>query len=375
MAFFRKSGTGGSLGENPERIAPGKIVPSSYLPPGDPLPKDLDEIIKMAPGVIAPLLDAIQSDGIAIASPDMGREKSGNVILYMNRKMHEIVDRMEEELRKNFGISPSEVVGGSIHRFHKSPDRIRAILSEMKPGETRFNQIIPVGNRRISSVTEILTDQNGRRIGYLTIFTDVTSHAHLEEVSKNAENISRMVESIASRLGILVSQAEQSRETITMMSQGVLENESAMQNLGEGVGNLGKRSEEIGSIIETISQIASQTNLLALNAAIEAARAGEQGRGFAVVADEVRKLAERTAHATKEIASTIRKVQEETARTVKLLDESRSRTSKNREYAGQAGEALQVIQKGHRELMEAVGEIAAAARNQDQSVRSFIEEN
>ncbi len=375
MAFFRKSAVGGPLGDDPEKIPPGKTVPSSYLPPGDPLPKDLDEIIRMAPGVIAPLLDAIQSDGIAIASPDMGQGKSGNVILYMNRKMHEIVDRMEGELRSNFGISSSDVVGGSIHRFHKNPDRIRGILSGMKPGETRFNQIIPVGNRRISSVTEVLTDQSGRRIGYLTIFTDVTSHSHLEEVSKNAESIARMVESIASRLGSLVSQAEQSRETITMMSQGVLENESAMQNLGEGVGNLGKRSEEIGSIIETISQIASQTNLLALNAAIEAARAGEQGRGFAVVADEVRKLAERTAHATKEIAATIRKVQEETARTVKLLDESRSRTSKNREYAGRAGEALEVIQKGHRELMEAMGEIAAAAKNQDQSVRSFIEEN
>ncbi len=373
MAFFKRFGD--MTGEKDGNEVPGRVTPSSFLPEGAPLPRDLEEIIKLAPGVIPPLLDAIQSDGIAIASPEMGEGKSGNVILYMNRKMHEIVDRMGEELKRNFGITPQDVVGGSIHRFHKDPAAIRKILSGMKPGETRFNQIIPVGNRRISSVTEVLTDHGGRRIGYLTIFTDVTSHSHLQEVSKNAEKISRMVESISQRLGQLVSQVGQGRETIATMSSGVLENETAMANLGTVVGNLGKRSEEIGSIIETIGQIASQTNLLALNAAIEAARAGDHGRGFAVVADEVRKLAERTARATKEIESMIRKVQEETARTVQLLEESRSRSARNREYATRTGGALEEMQKGHRELLDAIGEIEKAAGIQEQSVKDFISEN
>jgi methyl-accepting chemotaxis protein len=106
---------------------------------------------------------------------------------------------------------------------------------------------------------------------------------------------------------------------------------------------MGKRSDQIGAIVEAIEDIASQTNLLALNAAIEAARAGEHGKGFAVVADEVRKLAERASQATKEIGGLIKDIQQTVAEAVKAMDEGSREVEFGVVNANKAGEALSDI--------------------------------
>jgi methyl-accepting chemotaxis protein len=127
---------------------------------------------------------------------------------------------------------------------------------------------------------------------------------------------------------------------------------------------LGERSQQISGIANTIKDIADQTNLLALNAAIEAARAGEQGRGFAVVADEVRKLAERTTQSTQEITGMLSGVQSETENAVKNMESVTGRMQHGVALAKEAGSALTEIRKHAGHTVIAVRDIAAATREQ-----------
>jgi methyl-accepting chemotaxis protein len=151
------------------------------------------------------------------------------------------------------------------------------------------------------------------------------------------------------------------RETIAGMHQiSEVVNRSA-----ETVYTLGKSSEQIGEIVQVINDIADQTNLLALNAAIEAARAGEQGRGFAVVADEVRKLAERTTKATREIAEMIKNIQRETHSAVLSMQEGTKEVEAGKEKANKAGEVLSKIVSGTENLNLIIDQVAAA--NEEQS--------
>jgi methyl-accepting chemotaxis protein len=132
----------------------------------------------------------------------------------------------------------------------------------------------------------------------------------------------------------------------------------------ETVEKLGKNSNQIGEIIQVINDIADQTNLLALNAAIEAARAGEQGRGFAVVADEVRKLAERTTKATKEIANMIKLIQTETQKAVEEMYNGKQEALKGKQKAEVAGKSLQNIINETDVVSQLISQVAATSEQQ-----------
>ena len=149
-------------------------------------------------------------------------------------------------------------------------------------------------------------------------------------------------------------------KTVAVMNQIA----EKVQESAKTVESLGARSDQIGAIIGTIEDIADQTNLLALNAAIEAARAGEQGRGFAVVADEVRALAERTSHATREISEMIKAIQGETRGAVAAMEQGVQQVENGTMEAAKSGEALQDILQQINDVAMQVNQIATAAEEQ-----------
>lgn len=137
------------------------------------------------------------------------------------------------------------------------------------------------------------------------------------------------------------------------------------------VEQLGTRSDQIGEIVATIEDIADQTNLLALNAAIEAARAGEQGRGFAVVADEVRALAERTSRATREIGEMIKNIQSETRKAVAAMEDGVREVQQGTTEAARSGQALEEILEKINEVTNQISQIATAAEEQTATTREI----
>ncbi len=190
-------------------------------------------------------------------------------------------------------------------------------------------------------------------VKFANVVTDqVLRENEVREAAGIAYDVSRQTDTSAERGAVVV------KDTVATMQRIAEEVEAATR----GIEALGQQSLLISSIVQTIGGIAAQTNLLALNAAIEAARAGEQGRGFAVVADEVRQLAGRTSTATEEIVSVVQKNQTLVDSAVREMANSREQAAQGLSLANQAGEVIVEIQDGAKQVVDAVGRFANELR-------------
>ena len=186
----------------------------------------------------------------------------------------------------------------------------------------------------------------------------------VEELTVSMKQVSNNAEASAEAARRALDAAEQGNRAVRDTLEGMHRIRASVQATAKKIKSLGDRSLEISEIINVINDITEQTNLLALNAAIEAARAGEAGRGFAVVADEVRKLAEHSRSATKDIAALIKAIQAETNEAVVVMEEGTKEVEVGAGLADQAGKALEAISSVVRQSAELVQEISLASKQQ-----------
>jgi methyl-accepting chemotaxis protein len=335
---------------------------------------------------------------------------------------------------------PERHLGKSMAQvFYKDATRSTLVGKCMKTGEAVRNQELQVTGHKgglVHAFANIasLTDLDGRIIGGFCIYVDLSKSKEQEalirqqnesmaRVAQEADLISERVSSASEELSAQVEQSsqgaaeQQSRtgEAATAMEQmnsSVLEvarNASGVADLAErtkgmakdgetvvasvvqvigrinskatelkgDMTRLGEQAQGIGQILGVISDIADQTNLLALNAAIEAARAGEAGRGFAVVADEVRKLAEKTMNATRDVENSIKSIQDSVSKSVANTDATTSAIQESTELAGRSGQALKSIVTMVEQTADQVRGIATASEEQSaasEQINRSIEE-
>ncbi|NWA11141.1 methyl-accepting chemotaxis protein [Pseudomonas gingeri] len=277
------------------------------------------------------------------------------------RPLQETVDAManiasgESDLTRSLDTHGQDEVTQLARHFNAFTSKLRGVVSQLQDSAGALGQSSSdLGNNAVQA--QARSQQQSQQMEMVATAINEVTYG-VQDVAKNAEQA-------ASEMRDAEAQARQGQLNIDNSLQQIDHLSVTIDQAVEVIRTLAAESTQIGSVLEVIRSIAEQTNLLALNAAIEAARAGEQGRGFAVVADEVRLLAQRTQKSTAEIQSMIERLQNHSEAAVKVIGDSSRASQLTIEQAGLAGESLNAIGQALRNLNALNASIASATLQQ-----------
>lgn len=269
----------------------------------------------------------------------------------------------EGDLTKRVPVGKgSDEISGLARDFNLFIQKMHGAVSLVNQATNRLASSTIALASTADNVVRAAEGQESRAVQSASAIEEMTMTAG--EVARNSTEAARIAQETAET-------ARCGQEVMTQTVTGMQQVSEAVVQAATIITTLGRSSDQIGAIVRVIEDIADQTNLLALNAAIEAARAGEQGRGFAVVADEVRKLAERTTKATKEIGDMIRHIQQDTKSAVASMDQGTTQVGQGVELANKTGEALSRIHSMINSTAGMIQQIASAAEEQSAATRQI----
>jgi methyl-accepting chemotaxis protein len=262
-------------------------------------------------------------------------------------------------------VSSGDELGAVSKTFDSLLNKIHQALTEVVGIVSQLNN---ASNQLANSSETTSTHIRNQRLE-----TDMVATA-MNEMAMTAQEVAQNAANTATGAEDANQQAKQGHDIVSNTVNGISDLASGIQTASASIDKVSSDSQEIGRVLDVIKGIAEQTNLLALNAAIEAARAGEQGRGFAVVADEVRSLASRTETSTQEIQQMIERLQQGSEHAVSLMKTSNQQADNSVEQASSAGDALQKITESVASINDMAAQIATAAEEQT-SVNEEINRN
>lgn len=259
------------------------------------------------------------------------------------------------DLTRRLTVKSDDEVGMLADKFNKFVDRLHVMVKNVREVSVALNEGANHAARAAGQRSERIRTQQDEITMVATAVTEMASAT--AEIASNADNTAKNANQSVELGAQGYQQMQQSKHSINQLAQELT---GAVNIIGE----LEEHANEISTILSTIRAIAEQTNLLALNAAIEAARAGEQGRGFAVVADEVRVLSQRTHASTEEIQTKIAGLQKVTSNAVSVMTESHKLVETSVSDVNQTGESLQAISEAIQLISDMATQIASAAEEQ-----------
>ncbi|MBB6428806.1 methyl-accepting chemotaxis protein [Algisphaera agarilytica] len=283
----------------------------------------------------------------------------------INRPIGKLVATINEiQTTNNLNLTADTSAKGEVGQLAGSFNEFVGTLRDIIGQVSQSSEEVAAAATEVAACSDELARGMGEQSSQV-----MSMSAAIEEMSASVVEVARQASDAAGDADQAGSVAREGQGVVRQTVDGMQSIKDAVTHSAQAVSELGKRGEQIGEIIAVINDIADQTNLLALNAAIEAARAGEHGRGFAVVADEVRKLADRTTQATDEISQSIIAIQKDTTSAVGRMNTGTDQVNHGVETATQAGTSLEQIVGTSESLATKVQSIAAAAEEQSSAAQ------